>query len=125
MFARVVEELKIYQIAIKLRDEVHKEVNCIPNNWQIKDVGQIKRSSSSVPSNIAEGFGRRFYPRDYIRFLNLAIGSSDESQNHAEALYKGGFLSKDRADYFKRSYKDLSIRTVNLRNSIRKKYNLE
>ena len=125
MFAKVVEELIIYQIAVKLRDEVHQEMNCIRNNWQIKDVDQIKRSSSSISSNIAEGFGRRFYPKDYIRFLSLAIGSSDESQNHTEALCKGGFLSKEKTDYFKKSYKDLSIRTVNLRNSIRKKNNLK
>ena len=100
---KVVEELKIYQIAVKLRNEVYEDVNRITNNWKIKDIDQIKRSSSSVASNIAEGFGRRFYPKDYIRFLNLAIGSSDESQNHTDVLYKGGYFSKKRANYFKTS----------------------
>lgn len=124
MFAKVVEELKIYQIATKLRNDLYKEVNR-PDSWKIKDIDQIKRSSSSVAANIAEGFGCRFYPKKFIYYLNIALGSSDETQNHADALYEEKVFSKKRANDFKKNYKDLSIRIINLTNSIRKKNNLK
>lgn len=118
------EELRIYQIAVKLRKEVHEEVRKMPKYWAIEDAKQILRSSSSAPSNIAEGFGRRLYPKDYVRFLNIASASSDETQNHALALAEGGHLTKERAEYFRKSYKDLSIRTGNLIVTIKKTHKL-
>lgn len=80
------EELRIYQFATHSRKEVHKEVGEIPNQWSIPDVDQLLRSSSSVSANIAEGFSRGFYPKDYLRFLVYALGSSDETKNHIHTL---------------------------------------
>ena len=119
-----VEELRIYKISVKLRREIYKEVSLIPNNWAISDIQQIKRSASSVSANISEGYGRRFYPKDFIRFLSIAIGSSDETQNHIQTLFDDGYFTKERFEYFYKSYKDLSIRIVNYRNYHRKKHNL-
>ncbi len=42
-------------------------------NYALAD--QIRRSSVSIPSNIAEGYGRTS-PKDYARFLSMARGSS-------------------------------------------------
>ena len=44
-------------------------------------VQQIRRSASSIPANIAEGYGRR-YTREYVRFLNIAQGSINELETH-------------------------------------------
>jgi len=118
------EDMRIYQIAVKLRKKVHEEVRKIPKYWSIKDAKQILGSSSSVPSNIAEGFGRRFYPKDFIHFLNISAGSSDETKNHAQALADDGYFSQEIADHFKKSYKDLAIRINNLIVYINKKHNL-
>ena len=51
-------------------------------------VQQIRRSASSIPANIAEGYGRRS-SGEYKRFLNIAQGSINELQTHlflAEAV---------------------------------------
>jgi four helix bundle protein len=58
MLIKKLEDLMIYQIAVKLRNEVYEEVQRIPFCWKNDDVRQVKRLSSSVASNIAEGFGR-------------------------------------------------------------------
>lgn len=119
-----VKELRIYQIAVRLRDEVYSEVKKIPKYWLIDDVRQIKRSSSSVPSNITEGYARRFYVKELVKYIDIAIGSSDETSNHTKALYRDGHLTKEKMKYFEKEYKDLSIRIVNYRNFKRKKFNL-
>lgn len=46
----------------------------------------------SVRSNIVEGYGRRSYRADYIRFLTFAIASNDETIDHLEILFETGSL---------------------------------
>lgn len=52
----------------------------------------------SVKSNIIEGYGRRRYTNDYIRFIIYALSSNDETIDHLEILYETGSL-KDRKLY--------------------------
>ena len=118
------EELKIYQIAVKLRKEIYADMRKIPNNWSIDDVKQIKRSAASAAANIAEGFGRRSYRKEYIHFLTISKASTDETKNHAEALFDDDYLSKERMEYYKNSYRDLSVRTNNFIIRIKKDNNL-
>ena len=112
-------ELRIYQIAKKFEEELEKELNKIPYWWNIKDVDEARRSSSSSTTNIVEGHGRKFYPNDNIRFLNYSLASSDETQKHINKLYFKGSFNKTIFEYFYRGYKDLSIRTLNYINWIR------
>jgi four helix bundle protein len=56
---------------------------------------QIRRSIKSVKSNIVEGYGRRRYKQDYIRFLTYSLASCDETTDHLETLYETGSLSDE------------------------------
>jgi four helix bundle protein len=49
---------------------------------------QIRRAVKSVRSNIVEGYGRRKYKKDYIRFLTYALASCDETTDHLETLFE-------------------------------------
>jgi len=62
-----------------------------PASRDWKYVGQIRDSSSSGPSNIAEGFGR-FRPREFGRFLDIARASLLETQNHLKDGLARGYL---------------------------------
>ncbi len=55
---------------------------------------QIRRSAISVPSNIAEGYGRQS-TQDYIRFLQIARGSLYELETQLEIARNLEFLSSD------------------------------
>ena len=59
---------------------------------------QIRKSCKSVKSTIVEGYGRRKYKPDYLRFLIYAIASNDETIDHLETLYETGSL-KDQELY--------------------------
>ncbi len=55
---------------------------------------QIRRSSASAPANIAEGF-RRYKPRDFARYLRIALGSLGETQNHLQHAKSQGYISDE------------------------------
>ncbi|MBN2096601.1 four helix bundle protein [Candidatus Peregrinibacteria bacterium] len=114
------KNLRIYQLANKLRKELYQELIVIPHYWNIKEVGQAISSSSSSVSNIVEGFGRKFYQKEFFRFLDMSMASSDETQDHVTALGIKGHLDQIRADYFENGYKTLAIQTLNMMNVIRK-----
>lgn len=55
---------------------------------------QLKRCAVSIPSNIAEGFGRGSN-KDYYRFLNIALGSLFEFQTQIEIAFNLGFINQE------------------------------
>lgn len=56
---------------------------------------QIKRSAISIPSNIAEGYGRRS-DKEFIRFLNISISSLFEIQTQIEIAYNLKYISTEQ-----------------------------
>ena len=86
------KKLKIWQEARKLSIDVHNMSMKLPKFEQFETGSQIRRSSRSIRSNIVEGYGRRMYKSDYIRFLIYAHASVDESRDHLETLYETNSL---------------------------------
>jgi four helix bundle protein len=64
----------------------------LPKFELYEEGSQIRKSSKSVKSTIVEGYGRRRYKQEYIRFLTFAIASNDETLDHLENLYETGSL---------------------------------
>jgi four helix bundle protein len=65
----------------------------LPKFEMYEEGSQIRRSSKSISTNLVEGFGRRRYRNDYIRFLTFALASCDETIDHLEMLKETGSLS--------------------------------
>ncbi len=65
--------------------DVYKFTKYLPDDEKYNRVIQLKKSSSSVPSNLAEGFGRYHY-QENIQFCRQARGSLDEVKNHLIAV---------------------------------------
>jgi len=74
-----IEELKIWQKSIELTKLVYEVVVSLPSNEKYGLISQIKRSSVSIASNIAEGAGRNS-KKEFKHFLSIANGSSYELQ---------------------------------------------
>lgn len=73
------KELDIYKLAYKLAIEVHKMTMSLPKYELYEQGSQVRRSSKSIKDNIAEGFGRRRYKDEFVRFLVFAHSSCDEA----------------------------------------------
>ena len=80
-------DLKVYQLAHKLAVEIHEMTFKLPKFEMYEEGAQIRRSSKSVTSNIVEGYGRRRYKAEFIKFLIYALASCDETRNHLDILF--------------------------------------
>ena len=79
-------DLEIYRLAFDLAVRVHKESLQLPKFELYEQGSQIRRSSKSVKDQIAEGFGRRRYKAEYIKFLIYSHSSCDEALSQLEML---------------------------------------
>jgi four helix bundle protein len=93
------KNLDIWKIADKLVVEIHRMTIMDLPAFEMYETGsQIRRSIKSVKANIVEGYGRNRSKKEFLHFLYIALGSSIESLDHLETLYKTGSL-KDREKY--------------------------
>lgn len=92
------KKLEIWQLARELTIEVHKMTFTLPKFEQFEEAQQIRRSSKTVRSNIVEGYGRRRYKADFIKFLIYSLSSNDETIDHLETLFETESL-KDEGIY--------------------------
>jgi four helix bundle protein len=88
--------LEIWQLARRLTAEIHRmTLTNLPKFEMYEEGSQIRRSMKSVRSNLVEGYGRRRYRLDYIRFLTYAQASCDETTDHLNILQETGSLQDD------------------------------
>jgi len=80
------KELDIYKLAYELSIKVHKASLKLPQFELYEQGSQIRRSTKSIKDNIAEGYGRRRYKPEFIRYLVFAQASCDEATNQATSI---------------------------------------
>ena len=103
------KDLEIYQIAHKLAVEIHTMSLGLPRFEMYEEGSQIRRASKAVASNIVEGFGRKRYQADYVKFLIYAHASCDESKEHLELLFETKSLTDEKQySYFRDEFSKLS-----------------
>jgi four helix bundle protein len=103
------KDLDIYKKAHKLAIEVHQmTLKDLPSFELYEEGSQIRKSSKSIKSTIVEGFGRRRYKQEFIKFLIYALASCDETVDHLITLYETGSLKdKEKYEYFREEYDHL------------------
>jgi four helix bundle protein len=111
MSVKSYRDLDIYQIAHRLAVEVHKAtITELPKFETYEEGSQIRRASKSVSTNLVEGFGRRRYKAEYVRFLVFSLSSCDETLEHIRFLGETESLANQRCEYFFTKYDELSKR---------------
>ena len=90
------KNLEIWQLARDLSIEIHRmTLESLPKFETYEEASQIRRSVKSIKSNIVEGYGRRRYKLEFLRFLTYAHASCDETIDHVETLHETGSLADD------------------------------
>jgi four helix bundle protein len=86
------KELNVWQKAYRLCLEIYKLTKAFPRDEQYNLTSQIRRAAVSIPSNIAEGYGRKTTP-DYIRSLYISYGSTCELETQIMLSGDLGYIS--------------------------------
>lgn len=82
------EDLDVYQMSLGLFFKIHPASLLLPK-YELYELGsQIRRSSDSMNSNIVEGYGRKRYKADFIKFLTYSWASCLETVFHIEKINK-------------------------------------
>ena len=88
------KELEIYQMSYELAIKVHKMTLSLPQYETYEQGSQVRRSTKSIKDNIVEGYGRRRYKNEFIRFLIFAQASCDEGISQLMMINEIHFESK-------------------------------
>jgi len=113
------EDTEVYKLAKQLAVEIHHmTLNELPGFEMYEEGSQIRRSSKSIVANLLEGYGRKTYRAEYVKFLTYALASCDESKAHLELLHETSSLKSDRFHYFYEGYRTLGGKLYNLRKAV-------
>ena len=103
-------DLEIYQLSYKLAVQIHKFSLTLPKYELYEEGSQIRKSSKGITSCIVEGYGRRRYKADYIRFLTYAHASCDETILHLNFINDTHQLDDKEIKYFLDNYDELGLK---------------
>ena len=76
------KDLEIYKLSYDLATKVHKMSLRLPQYEMYEEGSQLRKSSKGIPSCIAEGYGRRRYKAEFLKFLIYSHASCDETIFH-------------------------------------------
>ena len=89
------KELKVWEKAYKLCLDIYTVTKCFPKEEIYGLTSQIRRSAVSIPSNIAEGYGRKT-TSEYVRFLYIAYGSVCELETQTMISGDLDYMKKEK-----------------------------
>ena len=91
------KNLKIWKEGINIVSNIYKLTSEFPDEEKFGLVSQLRRCSVSIPSNIAEGYGRNS-DADFSRFLNISRGSSYELETQLIISHELGYISSEQLE---------------------------
>ena len=90
--------LKVYHLSYQLAMEIFHLTKNFPKEEIYSLTDQIRRSSRSIPTNIAEAYRKRIYPKNFISKLSDADGETSETQVWLEFSRDCGCISAEKCN---------------------------
>lgn len=104
------KDLEVYKVSYDLAVRLHKLSIELPQMEQFELGRQLRRAATSIPLNIAEGYGRKKSAADFKHFLSIALGSCNEVRVLLDMLKDIGYLEEPIYDGFSSAYQVLGRR---------------
>lgn len=117
-------KLDVYKNSRQLVKDVYGVLNTFPKEEKYALCNQLRRAVISVPSNIAEGMGRKS-KKEQIHFLEIAFGSLMETFCHLELAKDLGYISESQLSEFEIAFESISKMLSGLSKSIENTLNLK
>ena len=91
------KNLKIWQRSMDIVEMIYRETAVFPKEEKYGLTNQIRRASSSIPSNIAEGSSRKS-KKEFTHFLSISLGSCYEVDTQLELAKRLSIMENEKAD---------------------------
>ena len=101
-------DLKVYQMAYQLALDIHEVTKTFPKEEKYSLTDQIRRSSRSVPANLAEAWKKRRYEKAFISKLIDCAGEAGETEVWIDFSKDFGFLGEDKYQDFMNRYDEVN-----------------
>ncbi|MDD3678956.1 MAG: four helix bundle protein [Patescibacteria group bacterium] len=111
-------DLEIYQLANDLTLDVYEVIKDLPRSERYVLIDQLRRATTSIGANIAEGFGR-YHTKEYIKFLYISRGSLMEVWHFLILAQKLGYVKEISS--FETKINKLAVKINNLIRAISSK----
>lgn len=111
------EKLEVYQVARQLVRDVYQLQNKFPIEERYALGDQVRRSSTSITSNIAEGSGRKSL-KEKIHFIEIAFGSMTESFSQLQNAQDLGYIQESDVEALRPQYNHMAALLSLLRKSL-------
>jgi four helix bundle protein len=112
----------VYKKSYEAAKTMYKLVNSVkPREEMFGLTSQIKRASTSIPLNIAEGYAKNSGKAETIRFLQMAIGSTAEMSVLINMIYDFGYITQEPYRMQTETYDEIGKMITGLIKSIKEK----
>lgn len=111
------KELEVYKLAYRLAMDIFKLSINFPKEERYSLTDQIRRSSRSVTTNIAEAFRKRRYEKAFVAKLSDSEGEAAETQTWLDYSRDCGYLNSDICEKYNKDYEHVIGMLVNMINS--------
>ncbi len=114
-------QLRVYTNSKELVKHVYGLLKKFPEEEKYALCNQIRRAVTSIPINIAEGFGR-FSSKEKTRFIEISFGSLTETSCELEISYELGYITKEEYEEVEKQIIIISKQLSNLHKSVEQNY---
>ena len=111
---RSYEDIEAFKRAMGLLPPVHRLVLKLPTYERYELASQMRRASKSVPTNVAEGYGKRRSARNFKMYLEHALGSANEMIVHLQIAECLEYVRHDDCEGLIAQYRSISQMLVRL-----------
>ena len=111
------KDLIVYQMGYELTMQVFEISKTFPKEERYSLTDQIRRSSRSVTSNIAEAWAKRIYPKAFVSKLSDSLGEEYETEGWLDYASDCGYISKEIHDEMLEYYAEVRKMLIAIMNS--------
>lgn len=104
MAIRTYNDLEVFREAYAAALDVSRICKRLPPAEQYELARQLRRSARSIPANIVEGWGKRASTPEFKRYLQIAIGSCDETRMWLDLSKDEGYIPESDVKQIKERY---------------------
>ena len=110
-------DLIVFQKSYALALEIFEASKSFPKEEKFSLTDQIRRSSRSIPVNIAESWAKRIYPKAFMSKVSDALGEEFETEVWLNMAYDMKYLDTDTHDQFMSKYNEIRKMLISIMNN--------